>query len=220
MLDYNSSRDILIFKEYGRNVQKMVNHAIHIEDEDRRNAVVRGIINLMGHMNPHLRNVEQFRHKLWDHIFMISKFKLEADSPYEPADPEPLDIRKAKLPYPKENLKFRHYGKNVELMIKKAVNMEDKEQQIEYARVIGNYMKMVYRSWNNDTVDDDVIINDLAFLSGGKIQLDGTGNLDLLSKSNQRKRPNNSNSNGRSNHRKHNNGRNNNNKFKRRKRNG
>lgn len=220
MLDYNSDRELLIFKEYGRNVQKLVTHAVDIDDEDTRNAVVRGIINLMGHMNPHLRNVEQFRHKLWDHLFMISKFKLEADSPYEIFEPNPSSaVTTKRLAYPKENLKFRHYGKNVELMIKKAVEMEDPDQQIAYARVIGNYMKMVYRNWNNESVDDDVIIGDLKFLSQGKIQLDGTGNLDRLTKSNQKKQSRNkpsSNHSGRRHH--HNNGRNG--KFKRRKRNG
>lgn len=217
MLDYNSDRELLIFKEYGRNVQKLVTHAVTIEDDETRNAVVRGIINLMGHMNPHLRNVEQFRHKLWDHLFMISKFKLEAESPYEMHEPNPTLVTKRRLRYPKENLKFRHYGKNVELMIRKAVEMEDEEQRIAYARVIGNYMKMVYRNWNNETVDDDVIIGDLKFLSGGKIELDGTGNLDRLTKSNLRKRPP-QRSNNNNNNRRNNNGRNG--KFKRRRRNG
>jgi|GEM_PF-447260 len=200
LMEYNTSQTMLIFREYGRNIQKLVEYAVEVEDDEKRNAIVNYIIGLMGQMNPHLKNVEQFRHKLWDHIFMISQFKLEADNPYP--DFEPIhqeDI--PRLPYPKSNLRFKHYGKNVEQLIDKAVAMEDLDKQKEFAKIIGNYMKMVYRNNNSDNVDDETIREDLHFLSEGQLQLDDSSNLDRLSRSNRNKNKKHSNENSSGNNR-------------------
>lgn len=193
-MEYNTSQTTLIFREYGRNIQKLVEYAVAVEDDEKRNAIVNYIIGLMGQMNPHLKNVEQFRHKLWDHIFMISQFKLIADNPYPDFEPiQKEDI--PRLPYPKSNLRFKHYGKNVEQLIDKAVEMEDPDKQREFAKVIGNYMKMVYRNNNSDNVDDETIREDLYFLSEGQLQLDDASNLDRLSRSNRNKNKKHSNDN-------------------------
>ncbi len=203
-MDYNTSRSTLIFREYGRNIQRIVDYAVSLEDDERRQEVVEYVIGLMGQMNPHLKNVEQFRHKLWDHLFMMSQFRLDAESPYPPYEPEP-EGHVALLPYPKSDLRFKHYGKNVEQLIVKAISMEDEDKKREFTKVIGNYMKMVYKNNNNDSVDDETIREDLYFLSDGKLQLDIESNLDRLSRSNRNKRKKNMQNNDRNHH--HNNNR-------------
>ncbi len=197
-MDYNSSRNTLIFKEYGRNIQKLVDFAVEIKSDEKRLDVANYIIGLMGQMNPHLKNVEQFRHKLWEHLFKISKYKLEVPSPYPLSENEELiPVPPKRLEYPQGKVKFRHYGRNVELLVNRCVEMADEpEKQLEFARVIGNYMKMVYRNWNHESVDDDIIIRDLKFLSDGKLVLTEEANLDRLSRSNKNKSKPNSSSGG------------------------
>ncbi|MFK7907611.1 MAG: DUF4290 domain-containing protein [Chitinophagales bacterium] len=169
-LKYNTSLTKLAFKEYGRNVQQLVDYCVEIEDERHRNVFAQAIIDLMGQMSPHLRNVEDFRHKLWDHLFEIANYKLDIESPY----PIPLakDISKPpKLDYPQSRMRFRHYGKNVERLISKAIEMEDGPKKLAFTKVIANYMKMVYANWNRDGVSDELIKSDLELLSKGALTL-------------------------------------------------
>jgi len=170
-MDYNTGRPKLVFREYGRHIQKLVDKAVEIEDDELRNKVTKTIIDMMGIINPHLKNVEDYKHKLWDHIFMISDFKLKVDSPYPIPSAETLKAEPLDLPYPKGKLKYKHYGKNVETMIAKAVDMEDAEKKHEYALCIANYMKMVYLNWNSEDVTDDHIKSDLKVLSNDKLDL-------------------------------------------------
>ncbi|MEZ4886096.1 MAG: DUF4290 domain-containing protein [Chitinophagales bacterium] len=184
-LKYNTSLTPVLFKEYGRNVQQLVDHCITIEDEKYRNAFAQAIIDLMGQMSPHLRNVEDFRHKLWDHLFEIANYKLDIDSPY----PIPLKkevLEQPKLDYPQSRMRFRHYGKNVERLIKKAIAMEDGPKKQAFARVIANYMKMVYANWNRDGVSDELIKSDLELLSKGELTLSEEAAIKMP-KSNQMK---------------------------------
>lgn len=183
--NYNSAREKLIMKEYGRNIQYLVQHAMTLEDPVERNNLVQDIIELMGTLNPALRNVEDYRHKLWDHIFMISDFKLEAESPYPMPDRETLRRKNMQLTYPRENVRFRHYGRYVESMIQRAIEMEDPEKKAAFTEIIGNYMKLVYQNWNRDNVTDDQIKYDLEFLSQGKLSLTESSNLDTLSRANR-----------------------------------
>lgn len=184
--NYNSSRNMLQMKEYGRNIQNLVQYAATIEDDALRNQLVADIIDLMGTLNPNLRNVEDYRHKLWDHLFMISDFKLKADSPYPIPTRELLKRHTMVLEYPKENVKFRHYGRYVESMIEKAKGIADPEKKKEFVEIIGNYMKLVYQNWNRENVTDDIIKNDLRFLSGNELSLDDESNLDSLSRSSRK----------------------------------
>lgn len=184
--NYNSSRDLLQMKEYGRNIQNLVRLATTIEDDAERNQLVQDIIDLMGTLNPSLRNVEDYRHKLWDHIFMISDFKLKAESPYPIPTRELLTRKTMSLKYPKANVKFRHYGRYVESMIEKAKSIEDPEKKKDFVEIIGNYMKLVYQNWNRENVTDDVIKSDLRFLSNDQLSLDDESNLDSLSRSNRK----------------------------------
>ncbi|MGB1241490.1 MAG: DUF4290 domain-containing protein [Chitinophagales bacterium] len=169
-LKYNTSLSKLAFKEYGRNVQQLVDYCVEIEDEKHRNVFAQAIIDLMGQMSPHLRNVEDFRHKLWDHLFEIANYNLDIESPY----PIPLEkdtSKPPKLDYPQSRMRFRHYGKNVERLISKAIQMEDGPKKLAFTKVIANYMKMVYANWNRDGVSDELIKSDLELLSKGALTL-------------------------------------------------
>ena len=189
-MPYNTQLPKLMLREYGRHIQYLVDYACSIEDDVERNKMVQDIIDLMGTINPTLRNVEDFRHKLWDHIFMISNFKLKAESPYPIPEREELMRKSIKLPYPKQKIMFAHYGKNIESCVNKAVAMGDDQMKQEFAQVIGNYMKMVYQTWNRDNVNDEQIMNDLSTISNGELVLEADSNLDSLSNSTRRQQTN------------------------------
>lgn len=167
--DYNTRRPDMVIPEYGRNIQKMVEHAITVENRDERNKVAQAIINVMGQLNPHLRDITDFKHKLWDHIFIISDFKLDVDSPYPIPDKETIFKKPEKLDYPQSNIRFKHYGKSTEAIIAKAVEMEDGDEKNELIQLIANLMKKSYLTWNRDSVDDSLILSDLKILSKGKL---------------------------------------------------
>ncbi|MFS4415100.1 DUF4290 domain-containing protein [Maribacter sp. 2307ULW6-5] len=170
-LEYNTERPHLIIPEYGRHFQKMVDHAVSIEDREERNKVAQAIISVMGNMQPHLRDVPDFQHKLWDQMFIMSDFKLDVDSPYPITSKEVLQQRPEPLQYPQNHPKYRFYGNNIKRMIDVAVQWEkgDKRSGLEYA--IANHMKKCYLNWNKDVVDDAAIFKHLYELSNGEIDL-------------------------------------------------
>ena len=133
--DYNSSRDKLILPEYGRNIQKMVNHIKTIEDREERNKAAKTVIAVMGNLNPHLRDVGDFKHKLWDHLAVISNFELDIDSPYETPAPESLKSLPDKVPYHQHKIRKKHYGRSIVLMIEKAVELEAGEEKEDLVSV-------------------------------------------------------------------------------------
>ena len=189
-MPYNTQLPKLILREYGRHIQQLVDFAVKIEDDEVRNKLVLDIIDMMGTMNPTLRNVEDFRHKLWDHIYMMSDFKLKANSPYPVPERETLMRKTIKLEYPKQNIRLAHYGKNIAACGNKPSEIEDPAVKQEFAQVIGNYMKLVYQNWNRDNVNDLTIKQDLESLSNGKLQLDEDSDLDSLTKSTARRQEN------------------------------
>jgi hypothetical protein len=170
-LEYNSERSKLIIPEYGRHLQKMVEHAVAIEDDKERNKVAKSIIAVMGNMNPHLRDVPDFQHKLWDQLFIISDFKLEADSPFPKPSKELLEERPDPMDYPQNFPKYRFYGNNIKRMIDEAVKYDEGDLKEALIYAIANHMKKSYLNWNREAVDDDVIFDHLKELSGGKINL-------------------------------------------------
>ncbi len=182
-MDYNTERDHLVIREYGRHIQNLIGYAKAIEDKKERQELVEGIIQLMGQLNPHLKNVADFKHKLWDHLFIIGGFDLEVDSPYDRptskiAIPTPGD-----LPYPKQKIRFKHYGKNVETMIAKAREYDDLEKRNGLTEVIVNFMKMAYRNWSGDEVSDRTIKMDLETLSEGTLIIQDDMNIEAFVKS-------------------------------------
>lgn len=170
-LEYNSERSKLIIPEYGRHIQKMVEHAVSIEDDKKRNEVASSIIAVMGNLNPHLRDVPDFQHKLWDQLFIISDFKLDVESPFPKPSKEKLQESPEPLAYPQNHPKYRFYGNNIKRMIDEAVKMEDGDLKEGLILTIANHMKKCYLNWNKDSVEDTVIFEHLYELSNGKINL-------------------------------------------------
>jgi hypothetical protein len=168
-MEYNTERNHLAIREYGRNVQKMIEYLLTIEDKEVRQRNTESVIELMGMLNPHLRNVEDFRHKLWDHLFYIADFKLDVESPYPIPTRETLDARPEMLPYPKRFPKYRHFGKNLEAVIDKAIAEEDEDTREGLTQYIGNYMKLAYTNWHKEAVHDDMIRSELAEITHGKL---------------------------------------------------
>ena len=170
-LEYNSSRNKLVISEYGRHIQKLVEHAMTLKDKKERQKMANGIIDIMGELNPQLRDVADFKHKLWDHIFVISNFELDVDSPYEKPIIEKLFEKPEPLAYPNSKIKYNHYGKVIELMIDEAIKIEDQELKSKLVIAIANQMKKSYVNWNLDTVEDEIILNQLTKLSKGKLSV-------------------------------------------------
>src|SRR5215217_3111890 len=173
-MEYNTTRNYLTMREYGRHIQKMVEHLLTIEDRDRRQANAYAVIELMGFLNPHLKNVEDFRHKLWDHLFYISDFKLDVDSPYPIPQKETYKAKPDPLPYPKRYPRFSHLGKNLELVINKALKEESPEKRQGFANAIAYYMKLAYNNWHKDIVHDDAIQSELNSITKGQLEFTNT----------------------------------------------
>lgn len=189
-LEYNSERKHLIIPEYGRHLHKLIDQAILVTDREERNKFARYIIQVMGSLNPHLRDVPDFQHKLWDQLFIMTDFKLDVDSPYPIPNKEVLQLKPEVLKYPQNFPKYRFYGNNIKYMVDVANKWEDSELKSALIKVIANHMKKSFLSWNKDTVKDDVIFEHLMELSDGKINLHNTEeelvNTNELLKTNQR----------------------------------
>lgn len=170
-MQYNTARNHLILPEYGRNVQKMVEHASNIKDKSERDKCVKSIIDFMGQMNPQLRDIKEFTHKLWDHLFIMSQFQLEATSPYPMPEIEKLKERPQKMPYPKNKIKFPFYGAALENMINYAVKQEDNREKEIMTGMIANHMKKSYLLFNKHSVSNDTIILHLKQLSNNTLKL-------------------------------------------------
>lgn len=174
-LEYNTEREHLIIPEYGRHIQKMINHATAQESKEDRNRLAKAIISVMGNLQPHLRDVADFQHKLWDQLFIMSNFKLDADSPFEKPDREMIHMSPDPLHYPQNYPKYRFYGNNIKTMIDVACTWDDNEMKQALLLTIANHMKKSFLSWNKDTVEDTVIFGHLFELSNGKIDLRSSG---------------------------------------------
>lgn len=173
-MEYNTTRNHLIMREYGRHVQRMIEHLLSIEDKERRERNAQVVIELMGFLNPHLKNVEDFRHKLWDHLFLISNFKLDVESPYPIPTRESLSERPKPLPYPKRYPRFSHLGKNLEVVLDKALKEENPEKRAGFANAVAYYMKLAYNNWHKETVHDDAIQSELTSITDGQLTFTNT----------------------------------------------
>ncbi|MCO6500687.1 MAG: DUF4290 domain-containing protein [Vicingus serpentipes] len=195
--DYNTRRPQMIIPEYGRNIQKMVAHTKTLKDKEERNKIANAIISVMGQLNPHLRDIADFKHKLWDHLFIISNFELDVDSPYPIPDKETIFEKPEKMDYPTKKIKFKHYGKSVEDLINVAITFEEGDEKKALIETIVNLMKKSYLTFNRDSVDDDLIIADLKTLSNNQLNINDSFSLvstnEVLAMS-KKKRSNSSNS--------------------------
>lgn len=181
-MEYNTQREFMILPEYGRNVQNMIAHAMKIEDRIERNRAANAIIEVMGQLNPHLRDVDDFKHKLWTHLFVMSGFELDVDSPYEKPNKEVLNEKPSLMTYPKSKIKYGHYGKYTENIIKEIAQEKDPQIREYLTNTMANFMKKQFLAYNNDAVENNVIAQQLSDLSGGQLVLE---NPDSLMQTNQ-----------------------------------
>ena len=170
-MQYNTQQKRMPLPEYGRSIQNMVDYALTIEDRAERQRCANTIINIMGGMFPHLRDLPDFKHKLWDHLAIMSDFKLDIDYPFEIIPKNDLDSKPDPVPYPCTKIRYRHYGRTLEVLIQKACEFPEGDEKQNLVALICNHMKKDYMTWNKDTVDDRKIADDLYELSGGKLQM-------------------------------------------------
>jgi phage baseplate assembly protein W len=170
-LEYNSERSKMAIPEYGRHIQKLVDHCVKLEDREERNEMAQAIIEVMGNLQPHLRDIPDFKHKLWDQLFIISNYELDVDAPYKITSQVVLERKPEKLPYPKVSSKYRYYGHNMQTMIDIAISWEEGEMKDKLVRAIANHMKKCYLLWNKDNVTDEIIKNHLEDLSDQKLTI-------------------------------------------------
>lgn len=188
-MEYNSNKEELIIPEYGRNVQAMIRYAREVPDRAQRQRYIEQIVGLMMQMHPQNRNLEDYRDKMWKHVFRIAEYNLDVMPPNGEI-PKPEDSRKhpEKVPYPTKETKFRHYGHNVQKLVARALQMDEGPKKDGFVQVIGSYMKLAYKTWNREHyVSDDIIIEDLEHLSGGKLKVTEEASLDNLSRGNIRR---------------------------------
>jgi hypothetical protein len=170
-LDYNTQLKRMDLPEYGRNIQRMVDYALTLEDKEERAKCAQTIISIMGNLFPHLRDVPDFKHKLWDHLAIMADFKLDIDYPYEIIRKENLYSKPEVVPYDSQRIKVKHYGKLVEGLIEKAVEMEEGPERTRLVELLANHMKKSILAWNREAVEDEKIFDDLRQLSGGRIDV-------------------------------------------------
>ncbi len=171
VLEYNTERDLMVIPEYGRNVQNMIGVALTIEDKEERNKCAQAIIKVMGQLNPHLRDVEDFNHKLWAHLFIMSNFELDVDSPYPVPTQQSFRSKPRLMDYPQRKIKYGHYGKLAEDWIEAASNLPEGEEKRILSVKLANMLKSSYLIWNKDAVDNSVIMKQIKEMSGGKIEV-------------------------------------------------
>jgi len=174
MNEYNTSKTLLILKEYGRNVQKLVDYILTIEDKEKRTNYSKTLVELMRQINPAMRDAQDYSQKLWDDLYIMSQFKLDVDGPYVMPEASALGKKPKKLNYTSNRIKYKHYGRNVELLIAKAVLLEDEAEREGAIIYIGRLMKSFYGTWNKENVDDAVILEHMIELSKNRLKLDLT----------------------------------------------
>jgi len=170
-MEYNTTRGPMKISEYGRNIQNMILYIASLPDREQRNRLTSTLVNILAIMNPDMRDQVDIKHKLYDHVHLMSDFTLDIDSPY-PVPPRPEEApAPARVPYTQENIKLRPYGKYMQRMIEKAVEYEEGEEKDALVKTIANNLKKMYLNWNRDSVNDELIYEHLSLLSGKKLKL-------------------------------------------------
>ncbi len=171
MYDYNSSKPRLVLAEYGRNIQMLVEYLSTVEDREKRNRYAHTLIELMRQLNPDVKEGTESTQKLWDDLYIMSNFTIDVDSPFPVPEEEILNKKPGRVPYHQEPIKYKHYGKNIEILIDRAVELTDPEEKKVAIITIGKLMKGFYTAWNRETVEDEVIYKNLRELSRNKLDL-------------------------------------------------
>ncbi len=168
-MQYNTSREKMTIREYGRGVQDMINHLMTMEDKEKRQLAAEAVVDVMAILNPQNKAIEDYRHKLWDHMIMMSDYKLEVDSPFEMPTAAGKEARPEPLPYPKQKLQFKHLGKKFEDLVAKAITETDEEKKLGYIHTLALFMRVAYNNWHNEKMHDDNITEELKQISGGQL---------------------------------------------------
>lgn len=190
MEDYNTQRKKLVMPEYGRYIHNMIDYVKSIEDRDKRNEQIQAVVSAMGVLNPHVKDISDFKHKIWDHVYLMSGFELDIDSPFEPPQREKFLAKPNRLKLNTKPIKATCYGRNIVNIINVVADMEDSEQKIEIIRNLGIYMRQQYLIWNKDNVSQETIFQDMERLSDGRLKVPEGVNLGSISgNSSQFKRP-------------------------------
>jgi hypothetical protein len=172
MNDYNTVRPRLILKEYGRNMQKLVEHIKNMEDKEKRSESAKVLVELMKLINPSVKDTQETAQKLWDDLVIMADFDIDIDSPYPIPEPEILTKKPQRLGYKSSEIRFKHYGRNIELLIKKASELEDPEEKEAAIIHIGRLMKSFQSTWNRENIDDGTVIKDMEYLSNQQLTID------------------------------------------------
>ncbi len=190
-IEYNTTREMMLVPEYGRNIQRMIQFCCTIEDRDKRNMTAKFIIGVMAELHPIVKESGDYKHKLWDHLFIIADFKLDVDAPYPPPPPLSLSTKPEHLSYHDKEIEFKHYGKNIALMIEKASEYEEGDEKDALIKAIANHMKKSYLNWNRESVNDELIEKHLSVLSKDQLKLKQdfrfTHTNDILAQNQKRK---------------------------------
>jgi hypothetical protein len=174
-MEYNTTRSKLLMPEYGRNVQKMIEYLVTVDDREKRLRQAEVIIELMGTLNPHLKTIEDYKHKLWDHLFQMTDFNLDVDAPYPCPTPEMIFKKPEVLPYPQESIPHRHLGRNIQAVLDKALVEPNEEKRQGLTQAVGYYMKLAYANWHKEPVHDDMIKNEINEITKGALHYDTGG---------------------------------------------
>jgi hypothetical protein len=171
-MEYNTQRDHLRLREYGRNVQRMAEYLTTVEDKEKRNSYAKSVVELMKQINPNVKDSQDYDQKVWDDLFIITEFKLDVDSPYEKPEASILTRKPQRMGYNSNEIKYRHFGRTIELLIDQAIALEDKEEQEGAVVTIGKLMKSFYMSWNKDFIEDEQVLKSIKELSNGNLNID------------------------------------------------
>jgi hypothetical protein len=190
-MEYNTTRGPLLISEYGRNIQKMIDYITSIEDREKRTKAAKFIVNVMAQMHPQVRDTVDYKHKLWDHLFFMSDFHLDVEPPYPPPPPQALSTKPERIGYHDKDIQFRHYGKNIALIIEKATEYEEGPEKDALVKTIANHLKKSYLNWNRESVTDELIEDHLKVLSQDRLKLHEAIKLattnDILARNKKRK---------------------------------
>ena len=186
MMEYNTTRNGLVISEYGRNIQKMIEYTLTMEDREKRTRSAFLIVDVMAQMHPQVKDTVDFKQKLWDHLHLISGFRMDVDCPYPVPTKQALEAKPERISYQENNIKFRQYGKNLQRVIEKAIELEEGKEKDAFIKAIANHLKKSYLNWNRDSVNDELIFEHLDTLSGGKLKMPEKARLlhtgDILSR--------------------------------------
>lgn len=182
-MEYNSRREDLIIPEYGRHVQRMVQHIITVEDKEKRQLLAEGMVQMMLQMSTNEKKTQEYSDKMWTHMLKIADYKLDVDVPegVEKTRPAPVEKQQIKVEYPKPIRKYRHYGQYIQDLINKALEMEDGPKKQEFVRIIGSYMKTAYKQWNRDHyINDESVLEDIKIITKGELSISDDASFDYL----------------------------------------